>query len=120
MRYNSLLAHFHYFAFCDPQQRENKVVLDSEMVTDQIPLGAHEIDTNACTTCGNFMRLHLEIELILVATVLKKSQENSQSSRIREWYVELIVHSDLFCSGISAQGKYEVMFRERFLEKPLS
>lgn len=56
------------------------------------------------------MKLHLEIELILVVTVLKKSQENSQSSLIREWYVELIAHSDLFCSGISAQGKYEVMF----------
>lgn len=50
MRYNSLLAHIHYFAFCDPQPRENKVVLDSEMVTDQIPLGAHEINANACTT----------------------------------------------------------------------
>lgn len=65
----------HYFAFCDPQQRENKVILDCEMVTDQIPLGAHEIDTSACTTCGNLMRRHLEIALILIATVLKESGE---------------------------------------------
>lgn len=50
------------------------------------------------------MRLGLEIALILIATALKKTQGNSQSIVVREQYLELIAHSDLFCSGISGQG----------------
>lgn len=46
-------------------------MLDSEMVSDQILLGTYEIElTSTYTTCGKFVRLHLEVVLILIATVL--------------------------------------------------